>query len=728
MFYLSELNEAQRSAVVSPLQHSLILAGAGSGKTKVLVSRIAFLIHKHKIQGSEITALTFTNKASQEMKKRLAKWGVENDGAWMGTFHSWGYHFLRHNFELALLDKNFLVLDQDEQTKAIKKVIEDNYTKQEITQIDLKEVVSWINKNKELGLRPHHITPKTTELHIFKNIYDKYMEYCDKTNRVDFGELLLRSVETLKNNPLLLDRYREAKKFWLVDEFQDTSVLQYEFLKMMVGEKGVAFVVGDDGQSIYGWRQARVENMIDFLEDFKDAKIYKLEQNYRSTSHILNLANGLLENNYQRKEFKKVLWTTKEKGDLPLCVAYEKDIDEAKDIAQKIAGWKNSGVIKEWKDVAILYRMNAQSRLFEETLMGQGVPYVIYGGLKFFDRQEIKDALSYLKLLTLKKDDQSWERCLNNPTRGIGDKVREEIKGISRKNEISLFEASELWVSQVSEKQGKKVKEWLDMFNRWSVEWENLTLQEQMKELLKDTALILHYEKQKQKEPDSDKVENLNQLVAACERFQEKELDIKGQDIRLAFLSYASMENDPIYKESEDAVQLMTLHTAKGLEFPCVFLVGWEQNLFPSQRSLSDKQKVEEERRLAYVGITRAEKILQISHASSRNLFGGVSSMNQSMFIKELPSNHFETKNLIAKMMYGSQQQKNNSYFSLSTNQQNSSNSNQDKEIWRKGNIVKHKDFGEGLLLQEMTPGFWKTSFKNIGTLTISIKDSRWEK
>lgn len=633
---LDDLNPAQRNAVSAPLDHYLVLAGAGSGKTRVLVHRIAWLLEVERASPFSILAVTFTNKAADEMRGRcdnLIQHGTR--GLWVGTFHGIAHRLLRQHWREAKLPETFQILDADDQQRLIKRLIvamgldEARYPPRQLT---------WfINSAKDEGKRADAIDAASNpQTRVMLDIYRAYEQACQRAGLVDFAELLLRSHELWLNNEALLQHYQQRFQHLLIDEFQDTNTLQYAWIRVLAGNSGKVFVVGDDDQAIYGWRGARVENVQHFLRDFPSAKTLRLEQNYRSTAIILKAANAIIANNPQR--LGKQLWTAGDDGQaIELYAAYNEQ-DEARFVIERICSYVQQNGKRS--DCAILYRSNAQSRLFEEQLIQHDIPYRVYGGLRFFERAEIKDALAYSRLITNRGDDTAFERAVNTPPRGIGDRTLDALRKRARRDSLTLWEATlaELMAGDLAGRAKSALKAFLILIDAAANTAAELDLAQQIEHLIAHTGLRDFYEKDTRGSAES-RVENLDELVNVASRFERTPEDIDaGMSELSAFLSHAALEAGETQGEAwQDCVQLMTLHSAKGLEFPLVFLVGMEDGLFPSQKSLGDSSRLEEERRLAYVGITRAREQLVLCYAESRRLHGMESYNRPSRFLTELP-------------------------------------------------------------------------------------------
>ncbi len=634
---LDGLNDAQREAVASPLAPALVLAGAGSGKTRVLVHRVAWLIQVEGASPNSILAVTFTNKAAAEMRGRIETLlGIPGGALWIGTFHGLTHRLLRLHWREAGLPQGFQILDSEDQARLLRKVLK--ALELDETRWVPREILWFINAQKDEGFRAKHLKDNgdPTRRQLIK-IYQAYEEACQRAGVVDFAELLLRAYELWRDNPALLQHYRTRFRHVLVDEFQDTNAIQYKWLMLLAGPEGMPFAVGDDDQSIYRWRGARVENLNQFRRDYPRAVLYKLEQNYRSTGTILKAANALIANNAGR--LGKNLWTSGADGDRVKLYAAFNERDEADFVVNRIREWVDHGGAR--REVAVLYRSNAQSRVFEETFLNARMPYRVYGGLRFFERAEIKDALAYLRLVASRVDDTSFERVVNLPTRGIGAKTLDMLRDSARAEGISLWMAATRAVqSGLAQRASQSLQAFLHLIDKLAAEVAGLELHSQVDHVIQMSGLIEHYKKERG-ERGEGRVENLLELVSAAKGFSpDGETDLQPL---ASFLAHAVLESgegqaDPY----ADSVQMMTLHTAKGLEFPVVFLAGMEDGLFPHQRSTADLASLEEERRLCYVGATRAMKQLYITYAEQRRLYGVDQYGTPSRFIGELPTDLIE--------------------------------------------------------------------------------------
>lgn len=631
---LDTLNDAQREAVCGAAGHQLVLAGAGSGKTRVLVHRIAWLVQTEGVSPNGILAVTFTNKAAREMRSRIEELlETPTRGMWVGTFHGLAHRLLKAHWRDAGLPQAFQILDSDDQLRVVKRV-------QRALDIDdskwpPRQAQWFINEQKDEGRRAAHVEdwgdPYTRTM---LQIYRAYEEQCELSGMVDFGELLLRSHELWLNHPETLRHYQQRFGFILVDEFQDTNTIQYAWLRVLAGKTAAVTAVGDDDQSIYGWRGAKIENIQQFNKDFNDASVVRLEQNYRSTANILNAANAVISHNSNR--LGKELWTDGEQGELISLYAGFNEVDEANFIVNRIEHWIEQGRLRA--ECAILYRSNAQSRSLEDALLRAAVPYRVYGGQRFYDRLEIRNALAYLRLLRNRDDDAALERVLNTPTRGIGNKTVELLRDHARQGQLSLWGAASqlLEAEALPKRAADALRKFICLIDELDQGTTELPLHEQTDHVIEGSGLLEHHRKEKG-ERGMTRVENLEELVSATRAF-EWDGDDEASPLQ-QFLDSAALDaGERQAGENEDSVQLMTLHSAKGLEFPLVFLAGLEENLFPHRMSIEEPGRLEEERRLCYVGITRAMEQLCITYAESRRLHGNDNYNAPSRFIREIPS------------------------------------------------------------------------------------------
>lgn len=687
---IDDLNEAQRGAVCAPASNQLVLAGAGSGKTRVLVQRIAWLIRVENISPHEILAVTFTNKAAREMRERLSTSleshsdGSRLRGMWVGTFHGIAHRLLKAHWQEAGLPQNFQILDSDDQLRVVKRIYQDLNI--DDSRWPVKQTQWFINGQKDEGIRAQYIQEGSDPfLSTMKLVYSAYEEACARGGMVDFAELLLRSHELWLKNETLLKHYQSRFRFMLIDEFQDTNAVQYAWLRVLAGQHACVMAVGDDDQSIYGWRGAKIENIHRYEQDFSPVETFRLEQNYRSTGTILKAANAVIENNGDR--LGKTLWTSDDDGEkIDLYTAFNEQ-DEARYIVDRAQTWIKAGNSSD--SIAILYRSNAQSRVLEEAFLREGVPYRIYGGQRFYERLEIKNALAYLRLIINRQDDAAFERVFNTPTRGIGNKTVETIRLFAREQGYSLFEATRASVNNnvFTARATNALKTFLQLLDQLQENITGLSLADISEHVIQHSGLLEYHQKEKG-ERGQARVENLQELVNACRVFEH---DDDEQTPLEAFLDNAALDaGDGQADEYDAAVQMMTLHSAKGLEFPLVFLVGMEENLFPHKMSLDEPGRLEEERRLCYVGITRAMKKLVITFAESRRLHGNENFNSISRFVREVPKeciNEVRIKSTITRPVSYAQAIDRMSVA-------------EEYPGMALGQAVGHKIFGEGVIVQ----------------------------
>ena len=707
---IDSLNDAQRQAVTAPSQAMLILAGAGSGKTRVLVHRIAWQIQVGGSHAHSIMAVTFTNKAAKEMKARIESLlNIPTHNLWIGTFHGIAHRLLRRHAAQAKLPETFQVMDSGDQLRVIKRLL--NSLNFDDSKWPPREVQWFINAQKDEGIRAKHML-ETNDLHQRQMllVYKAYEELCTRSGLVDFAELLLRGHELLRDNPDLLEFYQARFRHIHVDEFQDTNTIQYAWLRLLTDGKDNLFVVGDDDQSIYGWRGAKIENIYNFQKHYPNHQVIKLEQNYRSTGTILKVANKIIANNTGR--MGKELWTDAGEGEPCSLYAAFNEQDEAYFVIERIRTWVNNGGLRS--DTAILYRSNAQSRQFEEKLMATATPYRVYGGLRFFDRAEIKNALAYLRLMSNRDDDASFERVINTPTRGIGAKAIDDIREIARDQSLSLWAAAIVLINQrtMSARATNALIGFLELIKALSVETVDLELYEKVKRVVEKTRLMELYQKEKM-DKGEEKVENLEELVNAARLFNFDQENEEGMSELDLFLTHAALESgDNQGDDFEDCVQLMTIHSAKGLEFKLVFLAGMEEGLFPSQQSVDDVARLEEERRLCYVGMTRAMKQLYLTYAESRRLYGRESYPRPSRFLREIPAELLQEVRMRATISRPVANSQPKTPISTSTGS------------YKAGQRVHHDKFGEGIVLQIEGSGAQERvqiNFKQVGVKWLML-------
>lgn len=685
---LDGLNDKQREAVAAPRENLLVLAGAGSGKTRVLVHRIAWLMSVEEASPFSIMAVTFTNKAAAEMRGRIEELMLGSAaGLWCGTFHGICHRILRAHYLDAKLPEDFQIIDADDQQRLLRRLIKAQNLDEK--QWPAKQVSWWINGKKDEGLRPQHIdTFKDPVTATYLQLYKAYQEACDRAGLVDFAEILLRVQELLRENKFIREHYQARFKHILVDEFQDTNNIQYAWLRLMAGPDCHVMIVGDDDQSIYGWRGAKVENIEKFTREFPSVNTIRLEQNYRSTKTILQASNTLIENNTER--MGKSLWTDGEEGEpISIYSAYN-ELDEARFVVNRIKAAQEQGGALQ--DSAILYRNNAQSRVLEEALIQAGLAYRIYGGMRFFERQEIKDALGYLRLMSNRNDDSAFERVVNTPTRGLGEKTLETVRFAARDRGCTLWQAATQLLEEkvLVGRAGGALSRFVELIDALEADSFEMPLHQQTDHVIKSSGLYAMYEQEKG-EKSKARIENLEELVTATRQFEKPE-EAEEMSMLTAFLTHAALESgEGQADEFEDAVQLMTLHSAKGLEFPLVFMVGVEEGMFPSMMSVEEAGRLEEERRLCYVGMTRAMEKLYITYAEMRRLYGQDKYHKPSRFIRELPEACLDEVRMKAQV---SRPSSNTGRFSQSAVKEQFNETG-----FSLGSRVKHPKFGEGTII-----------------------------
>jgi DNA helicase-2/ATP-dependent DNA helicase PcrA len=690
------LNDAQREAVTAPVENILVLAGAGSGKTRVLIHRIAWLVTTENISPYSILAVTFTNKAAKEMRSRIEQLlNVNPHGMWMGTFHGLAHRILRSHWRDANLLENFQIMDSEDQHRLIKRICKEMALDDK--QWPSKQFQWFINAQKDEGLRSKHLE-RSNDPHeqMMIKVYEAYEQACDRGGMIDFGELLLRCLELLRDmKPQLLMHYQERFRYILVDEFQDTNAIQYAWLRLLTGHERKLMAVGDDDQSIYGWRGAKIENIQNFSDHFLGATSIKLEQNYRSTSTILTAANAVIANNSGR--LGKQLWTDGVDGDKIALYAAFNEQDEARFVVGQIQKWQEEGNLRS--ESALLYRSNAQSRVLEESLIRAGVPYKIYGGHRFYDRLEIKNALAYMRLITNREDDTAMERVINVPSRRIGTRTIEAVRVQAREENISMWRAANEVVEykKIPTKAAEALQGFINLINQLDSDTEGTKLEELTDHAIQLSGLIPHHLKEKGEKAQS-RIENLEELVNAAKQFNHQWIDTENEEgesefpsVLAAFLDQAALDaGEAQADEHQDSVQLMTLHSAKGLEFPLVFMVGMEEGLFPGSKSAEEAGRMEEERRLCYVGITRAMKQLYITYAESRRMYGQENYNRPSRFINEIPIELIEEVRLNATVSRPLTARPKTNMYSQEAEQQSNLHI---------GQRVYHESFGQGIVL-----------------------------
>ncbi len=743
---LANLNDEQLAAVTLPPQSALILAGAGSGKTRVLTTRIAWLIQTGQVSPQGILAVTFTNKASKEMMARLsATLPINPRGMWIGTFHGLCNRLLRTHYRDAALPQTFQILDSQDQLSAIRRLLRTHNVDSE--KYPARNLMHFINNAKEQGLRASEVEANDDYNRRFVELYQLYEIQCQREGVADFAELLLRSYELLSRNQPLREHYQDRFKHILVDEFQDTNDLQYKWLKQIAGKDAAVFAVGDDDQSIYAFRGANVGNMAAFEREFDVENLIRLEQNYRSHGHILDTANMLIANNSKR--LGKNLRTDAGHGDPVRIYEANSDLLEARWIIDEVRHLITEGMLRS--EIAVLYRSNAQSRVIEHALFSAGIPYRVYGGQRFFERAEIKHAIAYLQLMDNPHNDSAFLRVVNFPVRGIGARSLEQLQDAARQYDISLYAA----VPYVQGKAGSALGSFVKMIEGTRFETVRLPLPEMVQVVLERSTLLSHYQKERE---GADRIENLEQLVSAASLFLNEEgfnqdapaqlgpqkqpsgemaitypegVDILDADAPLtsimsplsAFLSHAVLEaGESQAQAGQDALQLMTVHSAKGLEFDAVFITGLEEGLFPHENSTREIGGLEEERRLMYVAITRARQRLYLSFSQTRMLHGQTRYNLRSRFFDELPEESLMWLSPNNQQPWGNQMQTTAS-FAPSRKNKLASKANEKATGWRIGETVYHRKFGEGTIVHIEVGGSNAHAKINFGKVGMKLLD-----
>ncbi|MBX9797954.1 MAG: UvrD-helicase domain-containing protein [Burkholderiaceae bacterium] len=745
---LHNLNPEQLAAVTLPAQPALILAGAGSGKTRVLTTRIAWLIQTGQVSPAGILAVTFTNKAAKEMMTRLsAMMPINTRGMWIGTFHGLCNRLLRAHYRDAALPQTFQILDSQDQLSMIKRLLKANNIDDE--KYPPRNLMYFINGAKDQGLRASAVEAFDDYNRKMVELYDLYDQQCQREGVVDFAELLLRTYELLSRNQPLREHYQSRFRHILVDEFQDTNDLQYNWLKLMAGTQGAVFAVGDDDQSIYAFRGANVGNMSAFEREFKVENLIKLEQNYRSHGHILDTANTLIANNSKR--LGKNLHTDAGHGELVRIYEATSDLQEAQWIIEETKSLIAEGAARS--EIAVLYRSNAQSRVIEHALFSSGIPYRVYGGQRFFERAEVKHAIAYLQLMDNPHNDSAFLRVVNFPTRGIGARSLEQLQDAAKQYGISLYAA----VPYVTGKAGSALGAFIKLIEATRFETQNLPLPEMVQVVIEASGLVTHYQNEKE---GADRIENLEQVVSAATLFVSEEgfgidapallgpssqqmagpaivtqdgVEVLDADAPLpvvmsplsAFLSHASLEaGDNQAQAGQDALQLMTVHSAKGLEFDAVFITGLEEGLFPHENSQKEEGGVEEERRLMYVAITRAKRRLYISFSQTRMLHGQMRFNLKSRFFEEMPEDSLKWLSPKVQQHHWTAQPKAawEDALGAGTNQIAQNITKKDSG-WRIGESVAHAKFGEGVIVNIEGSGGNARAHINFGRHGMKLLD-----
>ena len=699
---LIDLNTEQKNAVTTDSQYTIVLAGAGSGKTRVLVHRITWLCVEKNYSPNSIFAVTFTNKAAAEMQERIQALVGEGylNGMWVGTFHGLTHRLLRMFSQQAKLPENFQLIDSEDQIRLIKRIFRE--LKIDEKEWSPKECANFISTQKEKGLRADNLKPEDSKQAMWQTIYRDYQAICDRVGYVDFSELILRAYELLCSNETVLNYCRHRFSNILIDEFQDTNKIQYWLVKKLAGDTANVMIVGDDDQSIYSWRGANADNLQTFIDDYPETEIIRLEQNYRSTGIILDSANKLIANN--RNRLGKNLWTDSGDGEkISLYIGFN-DIDEARFVVGQIKKYHADN--HNYASCAILYRNNVQSRIFEDTLLQAGIPYQIYGSIRFYERQEVKLALAYLRLLHDHDNDMAFETTVNTPTRGIGSVTLDKVRLCAKQNNISLWDACLMLIEKnaLAERQRSGISRFLELMESIHVEVNELPFYKQLDAIIKLSGVLQMYEQEPGIKGQA-RLDNLEELVSSAEQFFRVNQDNVIQDnetgktltVLESFLAFTSLESRDVVNQ-QDSVQLMTLHSAKGLEFDNVFIVGLEEGLFPALRS-QEREKMEEERRLAYVGITRARKFLTLSLSESRRLYGREERNLPSRFLAELPTENLQEINSRANLTsYNNDSSNKNEQF-YQDRKKSYIKKKKESDGYTLGRKVKHNRFGEGTIV-----------------------------
>ena len=733
MDYISGLNAEQKEAVLHKEGPLLILAGAGSGKTRVLTHRIAHLVEDERVDPRNILAITFTNKAAEEMKERIDDLlGREMDSLWAGTFHSICVRILRYNIEKIGYDSSFTIYDRDDQLTVVKECIAERNIDKEMYKD--RAILNTIGRLKDGMVSPKDYIKENYNNYYARTVgelYEMYEKKLRANNALDFDDLILKTVELLKTDEETLDYYSRRFKYIFVDEFQDTNNPQYQLVRLLSSHYKNLCVVGDDDQSIYGFRGADIENILNFEKDFKDTKVIKLEQNYRSTGNILGVANHVIQNNFERKD--KKLWTGNKEGHQVVLEALMNEQEEAEFVAEKIEELIKMERYKP-SDFAVLYRTNAQSRNFEEMFMRKNIPYKLVGGLKFYGRREIKDVVAYLNLIQNPTDNVSLKRIINVPKRGIGNVTLNKIEDYANEQGESMY-SSLLSVEQIpglSKRAVNNLSKFVDMINNFIVMKEVSGVQDFIEKVINDVGYLDELKKEKSIESET-RLENIREFVSVAVDFERENPDGTIED----FLANVSLLSDvDKTEEVDDSVTMITVHSSKGLEFPIVFMVGMEEGLFPSGRSLEDDKDIEEERRLCYVAITRAEERLFVTYAKLRTIYGRTNYTFPSRFIDEMPKKLLDASKPMGEGKKGAKTPKQNMYnigFSKAKLERGKEREEKEADIRREenkgksddvsvGSKVKHNKWGEGTVVQikerdndsELVIAFEKAGIKRV--------------
>ncbi|HBG46316.1 MAG TPA: ATP-dependent DNA helicase PcrA [Deltaproteobacteria bacterium] len=717
MPYLRSLNPTQAEAVTFGDGPLLILAGAGSGKTRVLTSRIAYLVLNKGIVPEGVLAVTFTNKAAGEMRERLYRTIGENaKSVWLGTFHSLGLRLLRRESRASGLKGDLTVYSDDDQLALIKQVLSELNLNEKV--LPPKAVLARINQAKNDNIGPAEYTARVNDFFSERvsKVYNLYQKKLREMGCLDFGDLICEPINLLRQHQRILDSYREQFQYILVDEYQDTNKAQYMLTGLLAGGSRNLLAVGDPDQSIYAWRGADISNILDFEKDYPDATVLRLEQNYRSTRNILSAANSVIERNSRRME--KTLWTENMEGH-PLVHEQARDeYDEGRKVLSRLKARMDDDRTLAYRDCAVFYRTNAQSRVFEELFIREGVPYTIVGGTRFYDRMEIKDALAYLRIISNPNDSISLQRIINRPARGIGKATLDKVLSISKEMSIPLLEA--LREAQDRGRLAKtKTRQFLEAYDSFNVDMEKLTLHELCLRLLEDSGYMMMWQEEATDEA-AERTENLFELVSAIKDFETANPGTSLSDFLDQVALISDLDN---YEDKADRLTLMTLHSAKGLEFRVVFLAGMEEGIFPHSRSSDDPEQMEEERRLCYVGMTRAKEELYLFSAAARSLYGETRYQARSRFIDEISSGHIKFLNQESSPARGVFTAPVEEYCSPEDDLP--CHTGEETLAWRVGMKVSHPSFGVGIIKERSGAGAdvkVTVNFKNSGIKKLAVK------
>jgi DNA helicase-2/ATP-dependent DNA helicase PcrA len=735
MDLLAGLNQQQREAVLHTEGQLLILAGAGSGKTKVLTHRVAYLIKEKGVYPGNILAITFTNKAAREMKERIQKLlGDISENIWVSTFHSTCVRILRRDIEKIGFNRDFVIFDSADQQTVIKDCIKElNLNEKNFPPRTVLDIIGRAKDDLIEAQDYRKMYAYDYRMGKIASIYELYQKKLKQNNALDFDDIILFTIKLFLNNPTVLEYYQKKFRYILVDEYQDTNTAQYRLVSLLAQGHRNLCVVGDDDQSIFGWRGANIGNILNFEKEFKDCKVIKLEQNYRSTQTILDAANSVIKNNAGRK--RKSLWTDNRKGSKVVCYEGRNEHEEALFVASEIKRLVSSED-RRYNDFAILYRINAQSRVLEDIFMKEGIPYKIFGGLRFYDRKEIKDILAYLRVIQNPADDVALKRIINVPKRGIGNVTVETAAKIASQRGCSIFSIiSSLEDIPQLQKASSRLGSFVDMISGFKALKDDIDASDMIREVIEKSGILKELEEEKSIEAET-RIENIRELISAAMEF-ESQNEEKGLG---AFLEHVSLVSDiDSLDEEKDNIVMMTLHSAKGLEFPVIFIVGLEEGVFPGYRSMLDEAEIEEERRLCYVGITRAKEKLYLTHAYCRTLFGNTTYNKESRFLGEISPKLLETNDGNARKPSGRSSitwgaQGNGSFKLFRGSKPFIIDELQPKVVdisFNKGDVVEHKKFGVGTVTSVEKEGSdykLEIQFENSGMKRLMASYARLKK